>query len=102
MKELEAGVRTVDMDGLTWGASKLVSVGFGFKKLQINVVVEDEKVSVDDLQARIESDEDHVQSTDVVSLLVATTSAPQMGFHCPVRLLEIAADNCLQAAMQKL
>lgn len=55
------------MDGLVWGASKLVAVGFGIKKLQINLVVEDEKVSTMDLQTQIEEDEDHVQSTDVVS-----------------------------------
>ncbi len=29
--------------------------------------MEDEKVSIDDLQAEIEGIEDHVQSTDVVS-----------------------------------
>lgn len=67
MKELEVGVRKIEMDGLVWGASKLVPVGFGIKKLQVNLVVEDEKVSIDDLQAEIEKDEDHVQSTDVVS-----------------------------------
>ncbi len=54
------------MDGLVWGASKLVAVGFGIKKLQINLVVEDDKVSLDELQQLIEEDEDHVQSTDVV------------------------------------
>ncbi|MCJ1431367.1 Translation elongation factor 1 beta [Xylographa pallens] len=68
MKELEANMRTIEMDGLTWGASKLVPVGFGIKKLQVNLVVEDEKVSVDDLQAKIEEDEDHVQSTDVAAM----------------------------------
>ena len=67
MKELEANMRTIELDGLVWGASQLVPVGFGIKKLQVNLVVEDEKVSVDDLQAKIEEDEDHVQSTDVVS-----------------------------------
>ena len=67
MKELEANVRTIERDGLVWSASKLVPVGFGIKKLQINLVVEDEKVSVDELQAQIEEDEDHVQSTDIVS-----------------------------------
>jgi len=67
MKELEKNMRTIEMDGLTWGASKLVPVGFGIKKLQINLVVEDEKVSIDDLQEKIAEDEDHVQSTDVVS-----------------------------------
>jgi elongation factor 1-beta len=67
MKELEANVRAIEMDGLVWGASKLVAVGYGIKKLQINLVVEDDKVSLDELQQRIEGDEDHVQSTDVVS-----------------------------------
>ena len=67
MEELEKGVREIEMDGLVWGASKLVPVGFGIKKLQINLVIEDEKVSLDELQQRIEGDEDHVQSTDVVS-----------------------------------
>ena len=67
MKELEANMREISIDGLTWGASKLVPVGYGISKLQVNLVVEDEKVSIDDLQAQIEGDEDHVQSTDVVS-----------------------------------
>lgn len=67
MKTLEKNVRSIEMDGLTWGASKLVAVGYGISKLQVNLVVEDEKVSIDDLQGQIEGDEDHVQSTDVVS-----------------------------------
>lgn len=65
---MEENVRAIEMDGLVWGASKLVAVGFGIKKLQINLVVEDEKVSLDDLQGRIEEDEDHVQSTDVAAM----------------------------------
>ena len=69
MKELESTLRKIEIDGLTWGASKLVPLAFGIKKLQVNLVVEDEKVSIDDLQAQIETDEDHVQSTDVVSNL---------------------------------
>lgn len=64
---MEKNVRAIEVDGLVWGASKLVAVGFGIKKLQINLVVEDEKVSTDELQQQIEEDEDHVQSTDVVS-----------------------------------
>ncbi|KAI4155889.1 MAG: hypothetical protein LQ340_000669 [Diploschistes diacapsis] len=68
MKELEANMRKIEMDGLVWGASTLVPVGFGIKKLQVNLVVEDEKVSVDELQAKIEEDEDHVQSTDVAAM----------------------------------
>lgn len=67
MKALESNVRSIEMDGLVWGASKLVPLAFGIKKLQVTLVVEDEKVSVDELQSKIEADEDHVQSTDVVS-----------------------------------
>lgn len=74
MKELESNMREIEMDGLTWGASKLVPLAFGIKKLQVNLVVEDEKVSIDDLQAQIEGDEEHVQSTDVVSSLFVNGS----------------------------
>lgn len=66
--QMEKNVRAIEKDGLVWGASKLVAVGFGIKKLQINLVVEDEKVSTDELQQQIEEDEDHVQSTDIVRL----------------------------------
>ncbi|KAI0176215.1 hypothetical protein GGR52DRAFT_571182 [Hypoxylon sp. FL1284] len=68
MAALEAAVRGIDKDGLVWGLSKLVPVGFGIKKLQINLVVEDEKVSVTDLQEEIEGFEDYVQSSDVAAM----------------------------------
>lgn len=68
MKGLEEGVRAIEKDGLVWGASKLVAVGFGIKKLQINLVVEDDKVSLDELQEQIDELEDYVQSSDVVAM----------------------------------
>lgn len=68
MQALESGVRAIGHDGLVWGASKLVPVGFGVQKLQINLVVEDEKVSVTDLQEQVEELEDYVQSSDVVTM----------------------------------
>ena len=68
MDELKKNVIAIEMDGLVWGGNKLVAVGFGIKKLQINCVIEDEKVSLDDLQAKIEEDEDHVQSTDIAAM----------------------------------
>jgi elongation factor 1-beta len=68
MVALEAGVRAIEKDGLVWGASKLVPVGFGIKKLQINLVVEDEKVSLDELQEQIAELEDYVQSSDVAAM----------------------------------
>jgi elongation factor 1-beta len=68
MAALEKNVRAVTMDGLVWGASTLKAVGYGIKKLQINLVCEDEKVSIDELQALIEQDEENVQSTDVAAM----------------------------------
>ena len=68
MKELEAAVRSIEKDGLVWGASKLVPLGYGIKKLQINLVVEDEKVSLDELQEQISEFEDFVQSSDIAAM----------------------------------
>src|SRR5882762_7418460 len=39
MKALEESVRSVEMEGLVWGASKLVPIGYGIRKLQITLVV---------------------------------------------------------------
>lgn len=68
MVGLEAAVRAIEKDGLVWGASKLVPVGFGIKKLQINLVIEDAKVSLTDLEDEIQELEDYVQSTDVAAM----------------------------------
>ena len=46
MKALEESVRSIEMDGLLWGSSKLVPIAFGIKKLQITCVIEDDKVCV--------------------------------------------------------
>lgn len=43
MKAMEESVRSIEMGGLKWGASKLVPLAYGIKKLQIVCVVEDEK-----------------------------------------------------------
>lgn len=67
MAKLEACVRSVSMDGLLWGQSKLVPVGYGIRKLQIGCVVEDEKVGTDLLEDAITAFEDHVQSVDVAA-----------------------------------
>lgn len=68
LEELLANVKTIERDGLIWGAHQWIPVGFGIKKLQINLVVEDDKVSLDELQQTIEEDEDHVQSTDIAAM----------------------------------
>lgn len=67
MAKLEECVRTVAMEGLLWGQSKLVPVGFGIKKLQIRCVVVDDLVSTDDVQEQIEAFDDYCQSTDIAA-----------------------------------
>ncbi|KAH9929588.1 elongation factor 1 beta/delta chain [Epithele typhae] len=68
MAKLEESVRSIEMDGLVWGASKLVPVGYGVRKLQITLVVEDEKVSLDELQEKVAEFEDFVQSSDIAAM----------------------------------
>lgn len=65
---LEASVRGIEKDGLVWGGSKWVPVGFGIKKLQINLVVEDDKIGLEELEEEIQSFEDYVQSSDIVAM----------------------------------
>merc|ERR1711953_614484 len=61
-------VKTIEMEGLVWGASKLVPVGYGINKLQVMCVVEDEKVSIDELSEKICDFEDYVQSVDIAAM----------------------------------
>ncbi|XP_034737320.1 eukaryotic translation elongation factor 1 delta b (guanine nucleotide exchange protein) isoform X2 [Etheostoma cragini] len=67
MVKLEECVRSVQADGLLWGTSKLVPVGYGIKKLQIACVVEDDKVGTDMLEEEITKFEDFIQSVDVAA-----------------------------------
>ncbi|XP_053176942.1 phenylalanine--tRNA ligase beta subunit [Scomber japonicus] len=67
MAKMEELVRSVSMDGLLWGQSKLVPVGYGIKKLQIGCVVEDDKVGTDLLEEAITAFEEYVQSVDAAA-----------------------------------
>jgi elongation factor 1-beta len=70
MKKLEEHVRGIQMDGLFWGASKLVPVGYGIKKLQIMMTNQDDKVSPDNLiedYLSVEPASDYIQSCDIVA-----------------------------------
>lgn len=69
--ELEKSVRSIEQDGLVWGKSQLIAIGYGIKKLQINLVIEDDKVGLDDLQETIAEFEDYVQSSDIVRVFGA-------------------------------
>lgn len=39
LQKMEEAVRAIEKPGLVWGASKLVPIGFGIKKLQITIVI---------------------------------------------------------------
>ncbi|XP_017761810.1 PREDICTED: probable elongation factor 1-delta isoform X1 [Eufriesea mexicana] len=67
MKAMEEMVRKIEVNGLLWGASKLVPLAFGIHKLQISCVVDDDKVSVDWLTEQILEIEDYVQSVDIAA-----------------------------------
>ncbi|KAL5831550.1 hypothetical protein ACOSQ4_016904 [Xanthoceras sorbifolium] len=70
MKKLEEAVRSVEMPGLFWGASKLVAVGYGIKKLQIMLTIVDDLVSVDTLiedYLTAEPRNEYIQSCDIVA-----------------------------------
>lgn len=68
LEELLANVKAIEVEGAVWGGHQWIPIGFGIKKLQINVVIQDDLVSLDDLQALVEEDEDHVQSTDIAAM----------------------------------
>jgi len=68
MNEMLAACKSIEMDGLVWGANKLVPVGYGISKLQLMCVVEDEKVSIEELQEKMADFEDFVQSVDVAAM----------------------------------
>merc|ERR1712154_234863 len=64
----KSNVRTIEMEGLLWGSSTLVEVGYGIKKLRITTVVVDSLVSIEDLTERIQNEnEDLVQSVDIAA-----------------------------------
>lgn len=72
---MEKEVRAIEKEGLVWGASQLVPVGFGIKMLRINLVVEDDKVSTDELQEQLqagpnedEEQSEYIQSTDIAAM----------------------------------
>ena len=61
-------LKNVKRDGLVWKTEyKLQEVAFGVKKIVMGMVVEDEKVSVDDIIDELTSWEEEIQSVDIVA-----------------------------------
>jgi elongation factor 1-beta len=70
MVKLEECVRAVQMEGLHWGASKLVTVVAGIKKLSIMLTIVDDLVSIDNLiedYLTSEPNNEYIQSCDIVA-----------------------------------
>merc|ERR1712221_18407 len=68
MEAMKEACKSIEMDGLVWGATKLVPVGYGINKLQIMCTVEDDKVSIQELSEKMTEFEDFVQSVDVAAM----------------------------------
>jgi len=61
-------LKNIKREGLVWKTEyKLQEVAFGVKKIVMGMVVEDEKVSVDDIIDELCSWEDEIQSVDIVA-----------------------------------
>jgi len=69
LQALAAKIKSeITMDGLVWGSKhELKPLAFGIFKLVITAIVEDEKVSTDDLTEKIEEYDDEVQSVDIAA-----------------------------------
>ncbi|KAL7694911.1 translation elongation factor 1-beta [Lotmaria passim] len=67
LEALAKKLHAIHRDGLIWGDYKLIPVAFGVKKLQQLIVIEDDKISSDDLEEMIMGFEDEVQSMDIVA-----------------------------------
>jgi elongation factor 1-beta len=61
-------VLTIERDGLFWKTEyQLHDVAYGVKKIVIGLVIEDDKVSVDDIVEEIQGWEEEVQSVDIAA-----------------------------------
>ena len=57
---------TIQQDGLFWKTEyKKEPIAYGIHKLVVGCVIEDAKVSADDLQEKIQAFEEDVQSADI-------------------------------------
>lgn len=99
MAKLEECVRSVQVDGLLWGASKLVPVGYGIKKLQINCVVEDDKVGTDFLEEEITKFEDYV--SNVPTQTEAVSAQFKRRVKLDVFVLCVSGSECGRRSVQQ-
>ena len=67
MEALKNTFKGIEMEGLLWGATKLVPVGYGINKLQIRCNFEDKKVSIEELSEKMTQIKEHVKSVEITT-----------------------------------
>lgn len=68
LDELAHRILGLTFDGLAWrGEYRQIPIAYGIRKLQIECVIEDEKVNIDDVTEIIQSWEDEVMNVDIHS-----------------------------------
>ncbi|XP_050368952.1 elongation factor 1-beta-like [Argentina anserina] len=70
MRLLEEALRSIEVEGLHWGAFNLVPVGYGIQKMTIMLTIDDDLVSVDSLiEERLTAEpiNEYVQSCEIVA-----------------------------------
>ena len=83
-------------------AAKLIPVGYGIKKLQINAVIEDDKISTDDLEDKITGFEDYVSSYTRVTISYIKSFPFSLSILCclyPRHLCQRVYSFCLSIRM---
>ena len=61
-------IQKIEKNGLYWKKDyKLMEIAFGIKKIIMTLIIDDDKISIDELIEEIESWENEIQSVDILS-----------------------------------
>ena len=68
LEHLVNKIHKIEKEGLYWKKEyKLEEIAFGIKKIILTLIVDDDKISIDELIDQIESWENEIQSVDILS-----------------------------------
>jgi len=62
LKQVAELIKKIEKDGLVWGAHKITEIAYGVNKLQQMLIIEDEKVSSEDIEDMFLIDEDILEN----------------------------------------
>ena len=70
LEHLVNKIHKIEKEGLYWKKEyKLEEIAFGIKKIILTLIVDDDKISIDELIDQIESWENEIQSVDILSFI---------------------------------